>query len=108
MSDMPQRLHPDGSVCPEGTVRLPARFKPCCSDFFSHCSACYYDIRYEWWSSRRGWFIVIADAAGGGGIAINFCPHCGARLQGRISSGRSLDLISTKTNRPKKQEDYDG
>ncbi len=86
------RKHSDGSVCPEGTRRLPAKFRACCEMFEAHTAACYYDVRYEWWASRRGWFIVIPELAGGGGVAINYCPHCSSRLAGRLHSGRSIDL----------------
>jgi hypothetical protein len=39
----------------------------------------------------RGWFTIISPAAGGGGIALNFCPHCGRRLPGRKPTGRFLE-----------------
>jgi len=78
--------HSDGTVCPEGTRRVPRGFKACCESFAGHTTACYFDVRYEWWPRRKGWFIAIAKAAGGGGIAISFCPHCGARL---LPLGRS-------------------
>lgn len=73
-------VHYDGSACPEGTPAIPRAFKPCCPEFGSHTLACYHDVRYEWWPRRRGWFTVIAPSAGGGGVAISFCPHCGSRL----------------------------
>jgi hypothetical protein len=65
--------HPkhDGSACPEGTRRVPARFKACCEVFEGHTTACYLDIRDEWWSKQRTWVTVIPAAAGGGGITIN-------------------------------------
>ncbi len=86
------QTHTDGTACPEGTQRLPSRFRPCCPEFVARTSACYHDIRYEWWTRPRGWFIVIAGSAGGGGIAMNHCPHCGARLAGRARSGRWIDF----------------
>ena len=61
---------------------MPRAFKACCALFESHTLSCYYDIRYEWWSKARGWFTVIAPLAGGGGIAIHYCPHCGTKLAG--------------------------
>ena len=75
--------HQDGSPCPEGTRCVPRAFAACCEPFAQRTVACYLDIRYEWWPKRRNWFIVIAPTAGGGGIAIQFCPHCGAKLSGR-------------------------
>ena len=73
-------MHADGSSCPEGTRRVPRPFKTCCEAFASRTLACYHDIRYEWWPNYKGWFIVIAPSAGGGGISISYCPHCGASL----------------------------
>jgi hypothetical protein len=52
--------------------------------------ACYFDLRYEWWSKQKGWFIALAPNAGGGGIAISYCPHCGANL--RASNSRSASV----------------
>lgn len=83
--------HSDGTICPEGTQRLPARFSPCCNEFKSHTLACYFDIRYEWWPRKKSWFIVIAETAGGGGMAISYCPHCGSKLNGRTKSGRLME-----------------
>lgn len=83
-----QRTHIDGSPCPEGTAQLPRRHRFCCEDFRQRAHACYFDVRYEWWPRQRGWFNVISPDAGGGGIAMAFCPHCGARLQGIRRSGR--------------------
>jgi hypothetical protein len=34
--------------------------------------ACYFDIRYEWWPKQKGWFNIISEAAGSGGIATSF------------------------------------
>lgn len=85
------RTHADGSICPEGTARLPKRGKLCCAAFAARTEACYFDIRYEWWPSYRGWFTIIQPDAGGGGVAMNFCPHCGARLAGAKRSGRYLE-----------------
>jgi hypothetical protein len=72
--------HPDGSPCLEGIRLIPVDYKPCCELFDSHTSACTYDIRYEWWVGKNIWVIAISEQAGGGGIEISFCPHCGARL----------------------------
>jgi len=49
--------------------------------FADHTQSRVYDVRYEWWSKTRAWVVLISDAAGGGGIAISFCPHCGAALR---------------------------
>ena len=84
--------HADGSPCPEGTQRLPENGKLCCDAFEARTKACYFDIRYEYWPTLEGWFIVIQPDAGGGGVAINHCPHCGAKLQGQVLEGRYLDL----------------
>jgi hypothetical protein len=87
----PPGIHGDGSICPEGTARRPRPYKPCCRDFDRHTLACFFDIRYEWWPRYRGWFNIISPSAGGGGIALNFCPHCGKRLPGIRRSGRYLE-----------------
>ncbi len=92
MSKAKPRKHADGSLCPEGTQRLPIRFVPCCPEFTARTFACCYDIRYEWWSQHKGWFIVIAESAGSGGIAISFCPHCGSKLSGGKKSGRFIEV----------------
>lgn len=84
-------LHADGSVCPEGTARRPRSYRPCCEEFDARTLACFFDIRYEWWPRYRGWFTIINPTAGGGGIAMNFCPHCGQRLPGRPRSGRFIE-----------------
>jgi hypothetical protein len=84
--------HIDGSDCPEGTQRLPRRFTPCCEAFLHRTRACYFDIRYEWWPAQRGWFVGIDPSAGGGGIALSYCPHCGSRLGGIRRTGRQLEV----------------
>ena len=86
------KKHLDGSLCPAGTQRLPARFSACCESFEQHTLDCTFDIRYEWWPKKRNWFVLIADSAGGGGIAIAHCPHCGAKLSGGKLSGRWMDV----------------
>jgi hypothetical protein len=86
------RKHLDGSLCPEGTRRIHARFSACCEEFTHRTRACYFDIRYEWWPKLKNWFVVISDEAGGGGIAINFCPHCGRKLKGQKRSGRWYEV----------------
>jgi hypothetical protein len=58
---------------------LPRGWQPCCSVFEDHTKACYFDVRYEW-SSQHGWMNLIAPSAGGGGIVMSFCPHCGIKL----------------------------
>ena len=72
--------HPDGTLCLEGTTSLPPDFQPCCAVFAAHTATCAYDLRYEWRPKSRQWVIAIAEAAGGGGIVIAHCPHCGAPL----------------------------
>ncbi len=73
--------HPSGTKCPQGTSKVPDNFVPCCAFFESHTKNCYYDIRFEWWTNLAGgWVIVISPDAGGGGIAINYCPSCGRKL----------------------------
>ena len=75
-----KRLHIDGSSCLEGTCKIPKRYNPCCKCFNDHTKTCEYDIRYEWWSKQKIWVIAIPKSAGGGGIKITFCPHCGKKL----------------------------
>jgi hypothetical protein len=74
------KWHADGTKCLEGTRSVPQGYQPCCEIFEGHLDTCAYDIRYEWWVQSDQWVIVIAESAGGGGITINYCPHCGARL----------------------------
>jgi hypothetical protein len=81
--------HADGTSCPEGTYKLPRGFSACCDTFSYHTRACYFDVRYEWWTKYRGWYIVIAEMAGGGGIKIEFCPHCGTSLE-KLRSNNQL------------------
>jgi hypothetical protein len=78
--------HTDGTECLEGTTKIPKDFKPCCDVFDAHISSCAYDLRYEWWQKMKIWVIVISETAGGGGIAISFCPHCGSRLSEKSKS----------------------
>jgi len=79
-------LHSDGTKCKEGTASVPARFVPCCETFANHTTACELDVRYEWWREKRQWVIAIAESAGGGGIRIAHCPHCGSRLGSKHAS----------------------
>ena len=72
--------HSDGTTCNEGTSSVPEGYTPCCGTFEAHTRACEFDIRYEWWAKDSKWVIAIADTAGGGGIEIGYCPHCGMRL----------------------------
>jgi hypothetical protein len=72
--------HADGTRCLEGSQRIPRIFKPCCETFAAHTTTCAFDVRYEWWSKSRKWVTVISESAGGGGVRISFCPHCGRRL----------------------------
>ena len=72
--------HPDGSYCLKDTQRCPEEGAPCCELFEDHTVTCIYDIRYEWWQAQGFWVICIASSAGGGGIKISHCPHCGTKL----------------------------
>lgn len=74
------KLHTDGTICQEGTRKVPRNYIPCCEEFNQRTMACVFDIRYEWWSSIKRWVICIDDSAGGGGITISHCPHCGVLL----------------------------
>jgi hypothetical protein len=81
MSDAnPQISHTDGTLCREGSKSVPENFVACCEDFDDHTSTCEFDVRYEWCVEEKVWSIAIAESAGGGGILIDFCPHCGVRL----------------------------
>lgn len=77
---MTRPAHADGTPCKEGTSSIPRGFVPCCAEFSGHLTTCDFDVRYEWWPKQRHWVIAIAEVAGGGGIRIAYCPHCGARL----------------------------
>jgi hypothetical protein len=79
---MKKAKHEDGTPCPEGSRKVPRGFGACCEVFEGHTTSCYFDIRYEWWAKERTWVTVIPDGAGGGGIEMFFCPHCGTRLEG--------------------------
>jgi hypothetical protein len=72
--------HSNGTICLEGTSTVAEKFAPCCEDFAGHLIACVFDFRYEWWKNKQIWVIVISESAGGGGIQISFCPHCGKKL----------------------------
>lgn len=76
-----RKKHPDGTRCLEGTRGAPRTFRSCCDFFEGHLSSCVYDIRFEWHNRARQWEIPIAASAGGGSMAIRYCPHCGARLR---------------------------
>lgn len=77
-----QRLmkHSDGTKCLEGTSSIPKNYKPCCETFLGHTVTCSFDVRYEYWKKSKQWVIAIAESAGGGGITIKYCPHCGKKL----------------------------
>jgi hypothetical protein len=74
------RTHADGSPCLTGTKKVPPGFSACCAAFAGHVDTCAFDVRYEWWERPRYWVIVIAESAGGGGVKIQYCPHCGSKL----------------------------
>lgn len=78
--EMGMEKHSDGTECLEGTSSVPESFSPCCEVFGGHTTTCAFDIRYEWWPKSKQWVIAISESAGGGGITISFCPHCGAKL----------------------------
>ena len=88
----PVVTHLDGTPCPEGSRTVPRAYAACCATFDARTLACYHDIRYEWWSGQRNWFVCIAPDAGGGGVAIAHCPHCGATLKGSGKRGRDLRI----------------
>lgn len=73
------KKHPDGSICKEGTKKVPRKWKPCCENFAHRTTSCDFDIRFEW-HKKIGWGITIHESAGGGMIVINYCPHCGVKL----------------------------
>lgn len=75
------RSHLDGSPCKEGTRDVPENWEPCCAAFGGHVTTCEYDVRYEWWIGDAVGVIAIAASAGGGGVTIRFCPHCGHELR---------------------------
>jgi hypothetical protein len=97
--------HIDGTPCKEGTRRVPVGFRACCAAFRGHVSTCDYDLRYEWWKIQRFWVITIAESAGGGGVVIRYCPHCGAELRplrrwpppGRSGRGQAGRWIPPRT-----------
>lgn len=76
-------VHDDGSVCLEGTRRVPARYKPCCRAFDRLTTNCKFDIRAEWWAGRRKWYVLLCDG-GSSGLELNYCPFCGKKLPGRL------------------------
>jgi hypothetical protein len=75
--------HSDGTLCKEGTTSVPKGFAACCAAFSDHVATCDFDVRYEWRRQSRDWVIAIPESAGGGGVRISFCPHCGSRLGAR-------------------------
>ena len=86
------QLHTDGTVCYEGTRRVPRPFKACCVEFNKHTLACVHDVRYEWWPKQKTWVIPIGELSGGGGVAISHCPHCGKKLKGSGKIGRWIEV----------------
>jgi hypothetical protein len=79
-ADAAGQFHADGVPCLAGTRRTPEDFAPCCSDFAGHVDLCVSDVRYEWYAKQQLWAIAIGAEAGGGGVEIAFCPHCGTKL----------------------------
>jgi hypothetical protein len=91
--------HSDGTTCFEGTQMIPEDYHPCCSAFAQHTSMCDSDVRYEFWKEHDRWYIPISPMAGGGGIEIDFCPHCGRRLSPENPQKDALQRnIRTLTN----------
>ena len=88
--------HASGSRCLEGTRRVPRGYRPCCEAFARHTTSCAFDVRYEWWAKSRIWVTVIDASAGGGGIEISFCPHCGSRLVTTASGRRRSKAASLR------------
>jgi hypothetical protein len=78
---------------------VPPRFRHCCEVFRAHTTTCELDVRYEWWPKANRWFIAILDSAGGGGIEIGFCPHCGRQLEHHGSSNRPLERAGVTRRR---------
>ena len=77
-SELPD--HKNGSKCLAGTKRVPNGFNACCNVFDNHTRLCSKDVRYEWWNKQNNWVIVTAGSCNTG-IVIDFCPHCGEKLQ---------------------------
>ena len=73
--------HADGTICLEGTSRVPKPYRPCCQAFDVQTSMCAFDVRYEWSPRQKTWVIAISESAGGGGVVITYCPHCGDKLR---------------------------
>lgn len=95
------RTHTDGTICLEGTRTVPDGHTPCCAAFDRGTLACVYDIRYEWQREPGRWMIAIAEVAGGGGITIRFCPHCGTDLADvtrGVLAGRKLEAEVPRTD----------
>ena len=78
------RLHADGTACMEGSQVVPDGFEACCDRFVRSTTACSVDVRFEWWQSHDGWYVIIADG-GHSGLRFNFCPFCGSRLAGQLT-----------------------
>jgi hypothetical protein len=87
-----QLRHSDGTLCLEGTRRVPRAYRACCEAFDARTFTCVHDVRYEWWPGQKTWVIRISEQSGGGGIAMAYCPHCGAKLKGSGKSGRWLEI----------------
>lgn len=75
---------------------MPNDFSACCEAFEAQTNSCYYDIRYEWDSEGNEWCIAIPESAGGGGILISYCPHCGACLNSSAAPDMSPQLNSLR------------
>jgi hypothetical protein len=72
--------HVDGSICLQGTQKVPKNYMPCCKTFEQHTKMCHFDLRYEYWQHRKIWVIKLSDEVGGGGSEITYCPYCGKKL----------------------------
>jgi hypothetical protein len=73
-------LHADGTPCLAGTQQVPENFVSCCADFAGHVALCVSDVRYEWYAKQKIWVIAVGAEAGGGGVEMSYCPHCGAKV----------------------------
>ncbi len=80
LAKRPRSRHVDGTACKEGMASLPKGFTACCVPFAGHTRTCEHDVRYEWWQASSRWVVAISASGGGGGVTIDYCPHCGRKL----------------------------